>query len=369
MAPGEVVDGADAETAAADTTPLMGDEEREPWEDTARSNAHDHNDTHRTFMEDALDRSQLPMGTAKENNPYDHMGPSPYDGGSLITVYAPVTLLIHMSLGVAAFSLLEGWNFRESLYFVVVTVTTVGYGDYSPQKEGSRMFWFFYVLITLCMAGVAMGEIAEMLVERAKSNRGATEWETKVYGYLDDLISVPMRRLVVNLIVLLLIILFGAIAVHFIMGHSMIVSLYHATATVTTIGYGDVDMTVKNVELSQWFHIFYCLVAATWAANLVGSFAEAYIQWDQGRKIRRAIDYGVTEKMLKMIDTDGDGVVSRSEFVAYMIIKLNKIDKECIQQVESMFDELDIDNSGTLDRADIRVGRTDIESNPTAKTE
>ena len=128
-------------------------------------------------------------------------------------------------------------------------------------------------------------------------------------------------------------------------------------------------MTVKNVELSQWFHIFYCLLTASWAANLVGSFAEAYIQWDQGRKIQRAIDYGVTEKMLKMIDTDGDGVVSRSEFVAYMIIKLNKIDKECIQQVESMFDELDIDNSGTLDRADIRVGRTDIESNPTAKTE
>jgi hypothetical protein len=70
-----------------------------------------------------------------------------------------------------------------------------------------------------------MGEIAEMLVERAKSNRGATEWETKVYGYLDDLISVPMRRLVVNLIVLLLIILFGAIAVHFIMGLPLIVSL------------------------------------------------------------------------------------------------------------------------------------------------
>jgi len=229
----------------------------------------------------------------------------------------------------------------------------------------------FYVFITLCMAGVAMGEIAEMLVERAKTNRLATKWETKVYGHLDDLISVPMRRLVVNLIVLVLIILFGAIAVHFIMGHSMIVSLYHATATVTTIGYGDVDMTVKNVELSQWFHIFYCLVAATWAANLVGSFAEAYIQWDQGRKIQRAIDYGVTEKMLKMIDTDGDGVVSRGEFVAYMIIKLNKIDKECIQQVENMFDELDIDNSGTLDRADIRVGQTDIdpiiiESNPTA---
>ena len=55
-----------------------------------------------------------------------------------------------------------------------------------------------------------------------------------MYGHLDDLISVPMRRLVVNLIVLVLIILFGAIAVHFIMGHSMIVSLYHATATVTT---------------------------------------------------------------------------------------------------------------------------------------
>jgi len=122
----EAVDPVDGTEVAVDTTPLMCDEKREPWEDTARSNAHNHNDTHRTFMEDALNRSQLPMGTTEESNPYDHMGTSPYDGDSLITVYAPVALLVHISLGVAAFSLLEGWNFRESLYFVVVTVTTVG---------------------------------------------------------------------------------------------------------------------------------------------------------------------------------------------------------------------------------------------------
>ena len=46
---------------------------------------------------------------------------------------------------------LEGWDFVDSLYFSVITLTTVGYGDFSPQTTGGKLFTIFYIFIGLGM--------------------------------------------------------------------------------------------------------------------------------------------------------------------------------------------------------------------------
>ena len=40
----------------------------------------------------------------------------------------------------------EDWTVIESLYFCVVTVTTVGFGDFSPTTPGTQIFTIFYIL-------------------------------------------------------------------------------------------------------------------------------------------------------------------------------------------------------------------------------
>jgi hypothetical protein len=40
----------------------------------------------------------------------------------------------------------EGWGWIDSLYFCVISLTTVGYGDFSPQKTISKIFTMFYLL-------------------------------------------------------------------------------------------------------------------------------------------------------------------------------------------------------------------------------
>uniref|UniRef100_A0A8C9ZBT8 Potassium two pore domain channel subfamily K member 4 n=1 Tax=Sander lucioperca TaxID=283035 RepID=A0A8C9ZBT8_SANLU len=54
--------------------------------------------------------------------------------------------LIFLAVPTVVFQKVEQWSFLESLYFVVITLTTVGFGDYVPGGGGG---WFFKPLVWL----------------------------------------------------------------------------------------------------------------------------------------------------------------------------------------------------------------------------
>jgi len=58
----------------------------------------------------------------------------------LITI---ITLLI---VGALLFSFLEHWSFLNAFYFVAMTATTVGYGDFVPSNNISKIFTILYSL-------------------------------------------------------------------------------------------------------------------------------------------------------------------------------------------------------------------------------
>ena len=47
--------------------------------------------------------------------------------------------------GAAIYSYLEGWRYLDSLYFSAITLTTIGYGDFSPQTDGGKIFTIIYI--------------------------------------------------------------------------------------------------------------------------------------------------------------------------------------------------------------------------------
>jgi len=55
-------------------------------------------------------------------------------------------------MGAYAYQSVEGWNLLDSFYFVVVTVTTIGYGDISPVTDTGKIFTMFYSFFGVGMA-------------------------------------------------------------------------------------------------------------------------------------------------------------------------------------------------------------------------
>ena len=61
------------------------------------------------------------------------------------------TTLAVIGIGSVVYHFLEGWSWINSIYFSVITLTTIGYGDYSPQTEAGKLFTIFYIVIGIGM--------------------------------------------------------------------------------------------------------------------------------------------------------------------------------------------------------------------------
>ena len=58
-----------------------------------------------------------------------------------------VSALLLLGVGSVGYHFLEGWSWVDSLYFSVVAVTTVGFGDLSPSTDPSKLFTVGYILV------------------------------------------------------------------------------------------------------------------------------------------------------------------------------------------------------------------------------
>lgn len=89
---------------------------------------------------------------------------------------AVITILSLIGIGTIVYHYLEKWNWVQSFYFSVVTLTTVGYGDLHPTTDASRLFTALFILSGVSVALAALGVVgAHKLEKREKRILGRRE--------------------------------------------------------------------------------------------------------------------------------------------------------------------------------------------------
>jgi voltage-gated potassium channel len=77
-------------------------------------------------------------------------------------------VVVTLTTGTLFYWHVEGWSPLDSLFFSVVTLTTVGYGNLVPSTAAGKVFTILYIFVGI---GIILGfgnAVAERSIERRK---------------------------------------------------------------------------------------------------------------------------------------------------------------------------------------------------------
>src|SRR5437667_291009 len=78
-----------------------------------------------------------------------------------------ILLAVVIVVGVAGYMLIDGWNFLDSFYMVIITISTVGYTEVHPQGVAGRMFSTGLIVVGVATMLYGFGVFAETLTDNA----------------------------------------------------------------------------------------------------------------------------------------------------------------------------------------------------------
>lgn len=78
-----------------------------------------------------------------------------------------VSTFLLLATGTIVYTLLEGWSPLDSLYFCVVTLATVGFGDYTPTTDLAKLFTIGYIITGIGILATFVSELTKHRGEAA----------------------------------------------------------------------------------------------------------------------------------------------------------------------------------------------------------
>ncbi|EFJ25541.1 hypothetical protein SELMODRAFT_450201 [Selaginella moellendorffii] len=279
---------------------------------------------------------------------------------------AALILALYLAIGILCFvhvrDELHGTktlSFVDALYFCVVTMTTVGYGDLVPATATAKLMTCLFVFVGFAIFGLLLGNAANYLVEKQERLlERAIEKREKYLHHKNTESDARIRRVHCKVAVAagLVLVLFGAgISVLVkLEGMSFLDAFYCVTVTVTTLGYGDRSFTSAGGRI---FAVVWILMSTVCVAQFVLYIAELVTEGRQHSLTKWILSRKITYSDFEAADLDDDGALSLTEYMVYKLKEMGKLEKEDLEAIVRQFQELDVDRSGTISLQDINLAQ------------
>jgi voltage-gated potassium channel len=95
-----------------------------------------------------------------------------------------VLLAVVIAVGVAGYSVIDRWDFLDSFYMTIITISTVGYTEVHPQSTAGRIFTSVLIVFGVGTMLFGFGAFAEALTE---NNFGIYRRQRQLERQLDHL--------------------------------------------------------------------------------------------------------------------------------------------------------------------------------------
>ena len=278
--------------------------------------------------------------------------------------------LAYYVAGMIFYTQAEGWLWDEAVYFLVVSSSTVGYGDIYPSTGTSMIVTLFFIIFGLVVTFAQLSTLtcnafrpafdkSRDCMERLFPQEGI---DIDGDGSCD--FKIPRAPLVYYsknllppcLVVLVIQILFSLVFCA-IEPWDFTTAFFHCLVTAATVGYGAPTITTRG---GRWWAMFHIIISVSLlSAILVDVDTLRELRKEKLRKVKIFTGSMDTDLMIAL-DQDGNGV-DRFEFVFGMLASLDIVQAKEIEPFLKLFARLDVDSNGSLTAVDFEAARVQNE--------
>ncbi|XP_029126956.1 two-pore potassium channel 5 isoform X2 [Cajanus cajan] len=254
-------------------------------------------------------------------------------GMCLLGVYLSVGVGIY-TLNRERFSGVETHPVVDALYFCIVTMCTIGYGDIAPLTPVTKVFACVFVLVGFGFMDILLSGLVNFVLDLQENVILMSGLRAR--SYIVDVAKGRMRiRLKVGLAlgVVVMCIGVGSLVLYFVEGLDWVDSVYLSVMSVTTVGYGDAAFKTLPGRL---FAAVWLLFSTLMVARAFLYLAEARIDRRHRRMANNVLQRDITVQDLLAADLNHTGFIrfcSYWKFPCAMALPLQQV-RVCDLQAE-----------------------------------